>query len=149
MSTTRTKINRVLREHTALTYNGFEGTGATGFTDRRAALLSPDAITQVEACIAYLGHVRKTATVGSKAPHSYALKHRVEEWSGANGGVSYVANGSFIVAALVEGVPVERSGLNAYVGLYVRDVEALRVWTEALDSERRRGVVVLHAGATS
>lgn len=149
MNPTRTAIRRILKAQPNLTYHGFEGLRVDGFADRRAQLLSPDTLVQVEACIAYLGHIRKTVGVSRKAPQSYALKHRVEEWSGATGGVSYVSNGTFILAALVEGVPVEPTGLNANVGLFVRDVDALKSWTEALVVEKRKGMVVLHAGATS
>lgn len=35
--------------------------------------------------------------------HSYELKHRVEDWTQIMGGMEYVSNGAFIIAAIREG----------------------------------------------
>jgi hypothetical protein len=44
---------------------------------------------------------------------SYGYKHEVEKWTDAHGGHKYIANGAFILAALLEGFRVKATGINA------------------------------------
>lgn len=145
----RASIRVVLDTQPDLSYRGFRtwlvprggdlaekvAKEAADFEQQRAYLLTDDAVQQVEACLAYLALVRKTRTArpkdDSSPPGSYTMKHQVQAWRTAAGKRdegAYVANGAFIVAALVAGVPVHREDIrspNCYVGVNREDVRAV------------------------
>jgi hypothetical protein len=77
---------------------------------------------QVETALAYLSQLTPT-----KRPtySSYYLKHRAESWGKCHGHSSYVSNGALIEAAIRLGLTIKPTGINAGIGVSVRDVKAL------------------------
>jgi hypothetical protein len=83
----------------------------------RWCLPDPREVTVCKAFITWFGKPRKTIN-GSVS--SYGLKHAAERWSGSRGGIPYVSNGAFIVAAREMNIPMKpcRPGsLNVYFAL--------------------------------
>jgi hypothetical protein len=78
---------------------------------------------QIAACRAWLREFAIATAAIRRRRSSYAYKHDVEDWARANEHALYVSNGAFIVAAIAEGVRVERAieaGLNAVFAFRVR-----------------------------
>ncbi len=91
---------------------------AVGRTELEAAVL------EVAACADWLD-LQKAILTYNPRHSSYGYKHRVERWVDSQGGPHlYVANGSFIAAALGLGLAMKRDGPNAYFKLSERTVKA-------------------------
>ncbi len=104
------RIHDVVGAHPDLAQSGFRCTpDQAEFDKEREQLFSDRTAQQVERCLDYLVLVRKTRSArpkeGRASLSSYQMKHRVEQWQ-AKGDDMYIANGAFIVAALVAGVRI-------------------------------------------
>lgn len=94
---------------------------------------------QIELCREWIRtHVEPRKTINSRA-HSYALKHRVEDWARtlpAPDRGAYIPNGAFIVAALLEGYRTEPTGINAVFAMSFAPM--VRRQREARRAQRQR-----------
>lgn len=145
----RGQIQAVLNAQPDLSYLGFRtwfprrnnraedvAKESAEFKDNRNYMLSDDVVQQIEACLNYLALVRKTRTAKPKGdsnyPSSYGMKHEVQAWCTAAGKKdegAYIANGAFIVAALIAGFPIHREDIqspNCAVGVEREDTRAVR-----------------------
>lgn len=101
------------------------------------------AVDECNRAAQFLRHVDKRKTINSKAGSSYGLKHQVEYFSRARSGDStrndYVANGSFICAALHLGFEVRATHLGGpNVHLNVSSRSAVFEWRKL--REQARGI---------
>jgi hypothetical protein len=116
-------IIRVIDDHPRLSWAGWgrwrEITGA--FDGYRAQMYDEDALHGVRLCDEWLRLVDYTTTVNRRSPSSYRLKHVVEDWAG-----TYIANGQFIVAGLLRGVPMREATPNPQFGISLRSLTALK-----------------------
>jgi hypothetical protein len=119
----------VMERFPELTYFGFgtfddpRGTkDPAKFEQERQALrdASLDRLTEIEAILA---PIRKTKNVSGRwGLGSYGLKHTVEKSLTDK----YCTNGELICVALHLGFPFTRCGPNASLGMFMKDVKALR-----------------------
>ena len=139
------RIRQVLEAQPDLTYFGFRSERGSGvdkvsrtatpeeFERERGRLLEDDAVQQVVACLEYLDPIHKLRSAKPKDDQhihgSYGMKHEVEAWQKSRGTPGYVANGSFIVAAILAGFRIHRvdpGSPNCLVGVNPEDVRATR-----------------------
>lgn len=92
-----------------------------GFCSEHELKERPDQ-EQIETAKAYLRLLKPT-----KRPvvSSYSLKHRAEHWGKDNGMEPYVSNGALIAAALLLGLAIKPTGINALIGVSQRSVKKL------------------------
>jgi hypothetical protein len=76
---------------------------AAEFAERRAELLSAHSADEFVRSVSFLSHFGRRKTLNRKSS-SYGLKHQAERFAGG-----YVANGTFIAAALVLGFTAQRT----------------------------------------
>ena len=99
-------IDTVTAQYPDLTMNGFHYEADDRLDKSHRDLLEdPYAVPQVATSIAFISQLKmiKAAKEGS-----YGLKHEAEYWGRCYGMAPYVANGSFIVAALYSGATMRR-----------------------------------------
>lgn len=96
--------------------------------DREQAALRK-ALLEVAACADWIKEQRSIKTLNRRHT-SYGYKHRVEKWIGDRGGPHlYIANGSFIAAAIGLGFdfrPAHPRSPNCYFNFSEKTVKALR-----------------------
>jgi hypothetical protein len=156
-------IREVLDAHPNLCYTGWRFVHPRHeqkMAEREASrqtLLSEVGVREVEACREFLRPLRRLRNANparsTTAMSSYGLKHVVEHECREAGDDLYVANGSLIVAAMLEGFATHRSwgsGPNCSVGVASGDVRKEQLRREAVrkaarEAERRAEVRAAYA----
>src|SRR3954462_1954006 len=96
----RDAIAALLLEHPNLTLSGFDVRG----DGLERSLVSAEGVRQVRLALAYLSsNAVQLAGAVNRRRSSYFWKHRAESWSRR-----YLANGAFVVAAILVGLAWER-----------------------------------------
>jgi hypothetical protein len=116
-------LEQVLDEHPDLARCGFWGWWSEGGAAEQAE--DRDALAGAQADFAFAAawlraHLRPTAQASARSPSSYLLKHLAEKDHPRR----YLANGVLIAAALALGYPLRRDGINARIGVLLKDVVA-------------------------
>jgi hypothetical protein len=154
------EIRDVLGAHPELTSFGFRSPSNHGsgyvseartpaaFQAERAELLSAGGLEEVRACLAYLKLVRATGSARPRKDRrsfgSYGMKHEVERWLRSNGKEKHIANGAFIAAAVLAGVPIYREDVaspNCLIGVEEEDVRALGEGIDPLTLRKKTAFV--------
>lgn len=128
MDTMRKRIADVLQQHSTLNSFGFglhlnKENGSLSPEDRQRRIEEGqkylyDHADEVAFVIDWLADVEKTKQVVTRYG-SYDLKHTAERKSPG----SYIANGSFIVGAIIAGFKVKPDGPNAYFNMSVKSLK--------------------------
>jgi hypothetical protein len=139
------RVQAVLDQHPYLTSDGFRAPhpapsriepypNAIAVRAEREELLTADGLSQVQAAMTYLDQLSPARVSSRNSPGSYSLKHQAERWHNPERETSrekihvYVANGAFIVAALIKGFAIRREdelSPNCLIGVNPREVQAL------------------------
>jgi hypothetical protein len=125
-------IERAIRAVPNLTYFGaglyrpetFDAAAtAAGIVAGQAQLRA--AVHEVALCAEWLDGIGATKRVW-RGGSSYGFKHGVEGWLRRQGRPAYIANGSFIAAAVGLDYPFATAGPNVHFGLSLRDLKRVR-----------------------
>ena len=113
---------KILEKYPNLTYCGFEAFAGT--KEQRSVFLEKgqkellEHTDEIEYVVKCLAGVRKTKTINNSFS-SYRLKHIVEKASPKG----YIANGSFVVGAIIAGFDFKTSGINAYFDISYKSLK--------------------------
>ena len=78
--------------------------------DNRERLLMPRGISEVQRSVDWIRTQKIGKRIGRNSYSSYGFKHVVEKWSGEMKNPDpYVSNGAFLVACVIEKVPIRHS----------------------------------------
>ena len=116
------RIRQILEKYPNLTYCGFEAFAGT--KEQRSVFLEKgqkellEHTDEIEYVVNWLAGVRKTKTI-NHGYSSYRLKHIAEKTFPKG----YIANGSFIVGAIIAGFDFKTSGINAYFDISYKSLK--------------------------